>query len=708
MPALAELGQQRQGDRPGLALTIASLAPDTVKPAITDVRVSRMLALYVPAGHAASAFTAAGPFRATFEGNLNLRIRDFYEFRAEGRGRLTLKINGQAMLDVAGDDWNNAHGPSLRLNKGKNHLVATYESAASGDSAVRVFWVPKGQLPEPIPPMVLTHDAAAELVRLGERVRTGRFLVAEFRCTRCHAGSQTPQERDVMPELSQDAPSFAGIGARLNAAWMAAWINNPRAMRASRVHMPRLFHGNDDPKQLDPRARDIAAYLTTLTTANAPEPAQLASNADILETGGRTFANLNCVACHMSPERTQPGTPQADEGRIALAQVKAKFRPAALVQFLLKPEAHDAWIPMPNFRLSTAEAESLAVYLLSLPMKAAGASDAVLRGGNVANGEKLLHSSGCLNCHTLKDDEQPGLDRTSPRSMPLASISPDRWTRGCMASNDAGRGAAPDFGFDPGQRDAILAFAATDLSSLSRDAAPEFAERQIAALRCTACHARDGKESLLATVLDTENQELKALHPPVEAAGLEGVAPDQRAPMLTWAGGKLRPEWMGQFIAGQVAYKPRYYLSARMPGFPARGNLLAVGLAEEHGCTPTYPPYAQLDRRLAAIGQKLAGKAPNESFGCVQCHAINNQPPLAPFEAPAPNFMYVTQRLRLDYYYRWVHNPLRIDPESKMPRFDDDEGKTGITTLLGGNAHQQFDALWNYMLLGKDMQPPTQ
>ncbi|HZL36714.1 MAG TPA: hypothetical protein VFC78_15450 [Tepidisphaeraceae bacterium] len=47
-----------------------------------------------------------------------------------------------------------------------------------------------------------------------------------------------------MPELAMDAPSLKGVGARLNADWMAVWINNPRSLWAG-SHMPRLFAAKD-------------------------------------------------------------------------------------------------------------------------------------------------------------------------------------------------------------------------------------------------------------------------------------------------------------------------------------------------------------------------------------------------------------------------------------------------------------------------------
>ncbi|HEX5244736.1 MAG TPA: hypothetical protein VFW23_15845 [Tepidisphaeraceae bacterium] len=696
--ALAQEAQSKTAahDEQGLKLTIQSLAPGVSQMAFSDTRVSRLLAIDVPAGACPSAFAPPGRFRATFEGDLVLRLRDFYGIFAQGRGKLSLKINDRPVLDVSGEFPNAAEQP-VRLNKGKNHLVAVYESPETGEAELRLFWVPRGQLPEPVPTVVFSHNAADNALVEGERLREGRFLLAQYRCTKCHdAGIQEVPGMQIMPELSQDAPSLSDIGSHLNVAWMAAWIDNPRAMR-NRTHMPRLFISGM-PGKIDQRAIDAAAYLSTLSS---PVPSGLIPEPSRAKEGGRIFANLDCIACHISPDRAKPADKEADADRISFQYIKAKFKPAALVAFLLKPEAHYAWIPMPDFRLTQQEATDLAAYLLAAPAKQVDA----LPPGDAGRGKQLVESSGCVKCHAI-EPKPAASDATKVAS--LEAIPSANWNRGCMAADVTQRGSAPVFELTEEQRLAIATLIGTDRKSLARECAPEFAERQIAEMRCIACHTRDGKASLLSGELDAENQELRSKHPVGGAAGQETIAPDQRAPMLTWAGQKLRPQWMEKFIAGQIPYKPRYYLLARMPGFVARGKLIADGLAEEAGCSLTYPPYPKADPGLASIGQKLAGRAPNESFSCVQCHSIANQPPLAPFEAPAPNFIYVTDRLRHDYYDRWLHNPLRIDPESKMPRFDDDDGKTGVTSVLDGDAHKQFGALWNYMLLGSEMKPPTQ
>ena len=76
---------------------------------------------------------------------------------------------------------------------------------------------------------------------------------------------------------------------------------------------------------------------------------------------------------------------------------------------------------------------------------------------------------------------------------------------------------------------------------------------------------------------------------------------------------------------------------------------------------------------------------------------MGERPPTAVFEAPGINLAYSAERLRHDYYLRWVLNPLRIDPETKMPKFADEKGKTPLTDHFEGDAVQQYEAIWQYL-----------
>lgn len=676
----------------GLCLSLAwsapSLADPVLEPGLTltfqsgtasDSRSTRMLALYVPANRSPTPFLPAGPFKATWTGNFISRIRDTISFSAAGRGKLKITINGQSALDVSGDDLSKTKGAPIQLKKGKNALIVEYESPDHADAELRTFWQSDTFAAEPIPPTMFSHDVSESVLVQQTALRDGRALVADLRCLRCHSPADK-FSASAMPELSMDAPSLAEVGGRLNEGFMAAWITDPRAQRPQAT-MPRLLHGPDAAAQ----AKDIAAYLATLG-ANAENKAP-ALNDNAVLAGTRLFTSLGCIACHIPPDSNA-----SDPMRLPLRVIHSKWRPGALVQFLKAPEHNYAWIRMPNFRLSDTEANNLAAYLY---LKSS--DQKFPTGGNASHGQALFTSLGCLNCHT-------GPGANNAKAPQLADLMKSDWTKGCLAKDDAARAAAPDFSLTDDQRSAIQSFAKTDWKSLDQDNPIEIAQRQFTLANCSACHIRDGRGDHWSDLRDEINQIESALPPPPDTG--EKYAPDQSRPDLTWTGEKLKTEWAAKFIAGKIPYKPRPFIYARMPGFASRAPFLADGFANEHGYPSITPPDPAPDAALIPIGRLLVGK--NGGFSCNACHAIADIPAAAAFEAPAPNFAHVKDRIRHDYYVRWVRNPQRVERGTRMPTFFKPDGTTAVRDVLNGNASQQFNAIWNYLLQGDQIQPPNQ
>ena len=197
-----------------------------------------------------------------------------------------------------------------------------------------------------------------------------------------------------------------------------------------------------------------------------------------------------------------------------------------------------------------------------------------------------------------------------------------------------------------------------------------FAERQMRLLNCRACHGQN-----------------------------EGFPP------VDILGGKLRPEWSSRFVAGDVPYKPRAethprgepWLFARMPSFKSRASFLAAGMAALHGYAPKSVTMAKIDPALAKDGQKLVGK--DGGFSCVSCHDV--------FDSEGINLAWSAERLLPHFYRRWVRNPLSIDPQTKMPVYFDEEGRSPLTEVLDGDGEKQITAIWHYLLMGENMPPPN-
>jgi len=642
--------------QPGLAVTF-------VAGGRTDIRADRLLALYVPASQAPTPFLAPGPFVARWEGEIQSPVRGTFTFSAESSGGFKLSLNGQPLLD----------GPAARtvtLNQGGNKLVAELTSAAQGDTFVRVSWASKDFLPEPIPPTVLSHDPTpAELS--AARLREGRLLFAQLNCAACHAdAAKLPTKGTGMPELGQNAPVLADLGSRFNPHFLTEWIHDPKSFRPGTL-MPKALTGPDAAQQ----AADIAAMLTQGAT---PPAGKL--DATQVAPGGALFANLGCIGCHQRPDAEVDGKPET-LGRIPLAHLTDKYqqRAQALADYLREPAKHYPATRMPNFRLNEEESVQLANYLLAngrmikrQPLK-----------GDPTRGAALLVSAGCLNCHAgMPPTTQP----------PLAKVL-TAGPKGCLAPEASGRAQAPDFGLSPAQREALLAFLATDLASLKQDTAAEFAERQVRNLNCIACHARDGQGSHWSKV-DGECKKLRDALPPKDHVEGEPV-PDAPIPVMTWFGEKLQTAWMTKFVSGQVEAKPRPWLIGRMPGFAHVAAGLSLGLAHQHGLPAEEPKESAPKPELASLGEKLIGA--DGGFNCITCHAVGDTPATAVFEAPAINFKQTAERLRRGYFLRWALAPVRLDPETKMPKYADAEGMTQLTDILDGKGPEQFEAVRQYL-----------
>ena len=609
-------------------------------PEVADFGVFAQLSLYVAAGETASPFVPAGSFSATWNGFISSDIRADYIFSADCAGELRIVINDLTVLEGASEAVRRMDGRSVRLNKGTNALKVEFKSPKNGDAALRVYWSNRETPLNPVPKTALTQLETEELARSRE-IHAGRDLFAEFRCAKCHASP------NGMPELNRDAPALSGIGSLLRFEWLVERIRDPHSSQPN-AHMPALFQGTN----AQPDAEAAATYLVSLTDARAPE-----SSPGNAESGHTLYQKLECSTCHRLGE-TGPG----NDSLISLGQVGKKFAPGALAAFLEKPEARYSWTRMPNFKLSAEEAANLAAWLIPTAEKPTDRATPNAPG-LIERGRRLIATSGCLNCHHLGEQE------SELSAKPLAALSIKSWNSGCLADTPLGDSRAPRFSFTESERKALRAFGATDRASLGRHVAADFALRQSVHLNCRACHGK-----------------------------LEGV------PSFDLVGQKLKPEWSERFIAGQIELKPRPWLEARMPSFPAFASNLAVGSAAQNGLPAHTPPDPAPDNELATTGQKLVSS--KGGFSCVSCHAVGEFAATRVFEAPGINFAHTYNRVQPDYFRRWVRNPSSLDSTTKMPGFFDEEGRSPLRDVFEGDGPKTIQALWEYLRLGEEMPPP--
>ncbi len=651
-------------------------------------RVARLAAWTSPADEAPSMTLEAGPFMAEANGFIRLDLRGAYRFSFAGAGSARLWINDAETLVAAGPDLAAAAASAeVVLHKGLNRVRIAYTSPRQGDAACRLLWSSAAFTTEPVPPTMLWHDTRDPELVASELWRAGHDLFQAARCGNCHEALG----------MRRPGPRFDEIGSRLRESWLTEWLLDPRSQRDD-VTMPKVLV--DRPEATAQRqAADIAAYLASIDGAAAPEgdAAPMAGAGELVARGETLHEDLGCIQCH----RLTPPEAKDAFGRVSLANVAKKFPPGRLEQFLARPEAHFAATRMPNFHLSTEERNSLAAFVRS---KVPAAQEAVSGDRNrpapdhaaaAERGKAWFAKSGCGQCHSH------GPQRELPTRVEWPKDAETK--RGCLtpratrekADPSTLPPAAPEYNFTATELAALRAFIAAGDRPAWRDAPAEIAAREMKTLRCAACHARDSQATAMAAVLDEE--------------GTQGFPPEG-IPSLTWVGEKLQTAWTKRLIEGTLPYQARPWLKARMPTFSGRGEAIALGLAAQHGMAPEDPDpvagdrppreatWLKTPRQLAAsvdIGRELSVK--QGGLDCRQCHSIDGVTQKQENNAQGVSFPHVAERMRIGYYRRWMLDPLRIDPRSKMPRFTTDRRHTAVTGRMQGDAVLQFDALWDYI-----------
>jgi len=131
-----------------------------------------------------------------------------------------------------------------------------------------------------------------------------------------------------------------------------------------------------------------------------------------------------------------------------------------------------------------------------------------------------------------------------------------------------------------------------------------------------------------------------------------------------------------------------------------------LGISAEHGFAPDEDARPKHDAELAKVGAQVA--AMHTGLACHRCHAIGDKQATAPFEARSTNLSYASDRLRYGFYHRWMRDPLRIDPQTKMIKFAQDGQKTGLSDFYDGDAAKQFEAVWHYLHTLNEQEQPQE
>ena len=733
-----------------LVPTARAVEPSELKPGLVAgypdadgrdgvIRLEPTVALALGPNESGHPRLPALPGDTDWQGYINIVRPGKYRFFATvAGGDLQVSVNGKAVLQINPKARTN---DEIELEGGVQKFVVLFMRTAAATDRVQLelAWQGPGFQREPLPHQFLGHlpkERPDQFTR-DVQLERGRFAFEEMACIRCHK----PAADDKMAKRLADraGPNLTDVARRSHAGWLDAWLADPAKLR-QHTTMPRMF-ADDTTGKAERYA--VVKYLVSL--ANGPlEPfkAPTASNEyrQSMEKGRVLFTVTGCAACHTDPQAKKPAKDDEDEkeplrpedyfhsmgtagpaAKYNLGAVGSKFRPETLAAFLLNPLKTNPAGRMPQMNLSGQEALDIARYLcrttdetidLALPsgkgLKPAQIAEQVLddfgaKPAEVASfeklpadsqwldlGRKLLVTKGCVNCHAV---EPGGKALTAAAKFPTLEDVKTAGAAGCLSKKpDAGK--VPAYAMDAPTSAAVAAFVKDGLKGAG-SLAPAYAARvTLRRFNCLNCHSKDGEGGITLELADQMRLLEKAEN-----------ADDIRPPLLTGIGHKSRTPWLKAVLAQGGRARP--WMQLRMPQYgESNVGALPEALASLEGTTPEEKVHqVPLTPEKIAAGKAIIGKG---GLGCISCHDIAGVPNTG---TRGPDLATINQRVRYDWYVRWLHQPLRMAPGTRMPQAFVDN-KSTLATVLNADPEKQAEAMWAYLSLGpglplpEGMEPP--
>ncbi|GIX03972.1 MAG: hypothetical protein KatS3mg113_0978 [Planctomycetaceae bacterium] len=295
-----------------------------------------------------------------------------------------------------------------------------------------------------------------------------------------------------------------------------------------------------------------------------------------------------------------------------------------------------------------------------------------------ARGQAYFEQVGCARCHQLVLKDQPLVSRGTP----APSWNECRPDHGCLSTNPPTQ--APRYRLTEHQRQSL------NLVLVAKQTLPPLTDEQLVhhtllVWNCYACHSRGergGIEPARDTWFTTRQPEM----------GEEGRVP----PSLTGIGDKLQAGWLDH-LWEQGARDRQQYMRVRMPKFGRTqiGHLTPL-LAKLDARSEmfTLPVFDEPDYRVKADARYLVG---GQALSCIKCHDFGPYPAQG---IRAINLLSMPQRLRPEWFVRYLRDPQEYRPGTRMPApwpF----GQATIREVLHGQVDAQIWAIWVYLSDGE-------
>jgi putative heme-binding domain-containing protein len=490
----------------------------------------------------------------------------------------------------------------------------------------------------------------------------GLVLLKQFNCAGCHRDDVSPNSVPVNP-----GPNLTWSGGHVNPHYMQKFIADPAQVKPQ-TGMPDLMAGLSD-EQRHSLALELTHYIVSLSEQSfRKQPV----DDEAAVRGRELFHSVGCVACH-SP-RDDAGQEMLSKSSAPLGTLEDKYGIDGLSEFLKNPHEVRSGGRMPSLSLTHWEALDIAHYLLSRGSEDQSAADgSFVRDPEVAEKGRLhFRRFGCATCHGKNQNH------TAATAPPMSSLRIDQ---GCL-SEDVG--PWPRFDLNIQQRQAIRAGLSGRTRVLSDE---EHISVMLTAFRCANCHQRDE----LGGVSPERNPHFQTTNPNL---GPQGRIP----PTLTGVGGKLNPTWMRQVLLGGRLTRP--YVRTRMPQYGTESLAALVDLFQTVDAVPE-EKYAQFkdQKAMRTTGHEMVGTG---GLNCIACHTFQLKQAA---NMPAVDLTEMSERLHKSWFYRYMRNPQQLSMNTIMPSYWPG-GRSIRRDILDGDPDRQIEALWQYLLDGRQARQP--
>jgi mono/diheme cytochrome c family protein len=296
--------------------------------------------------------------------------------------------------------------------------------------------------------------------------------------------------------------------------------------------------------------------------------------------------------------------------------------------------------------------------------------DFALQPALIAKGRDLFASVGCANCHQMQDEKKV---LAAPL---LAKLKADG---GCLQATP--KKGVPWFGLSAAQQTALR----TRVQNKDADVKPSpqaVVAFTLKSFNCYACHER-GK------IGGVE----EAVNPHFTSTFKEWGDETRIPPSLTGVGAKLKPAYFKKIL--EEGSHDRPYMNTRMPKFGSSVTPLVdlLGSIDEAEKAPNIA-LAEPLAKVKAAGRNMVGR---QAFGCINCHNFGG---VKTEGVQGIDMAIMTDRLKKEWFHNYLINPTKYRAGTRMPTSFPD-GKTQLKNVLGGNADNQIEAIWNYLADGK-------